>query len=125
MTGGMPHEKRAQDTLILAACAGCSVAGMTAARADVIRVAIVVAENQADYASNAALVPTFEALLKKATDIKAAYSDTDAEKLTIVTTSVWPNEADIKSVTDTADWKAAAAKLKHKIYSVEIFQVVP
>jgi len=102
-----------------------SVAGMTAAKADVIRIAIVAAENQADYANNVALIPTFEALLKKGTDLKAAYFGTDAEKLTFVTTSVWPNEADIKSVTDTADWKAAAAKLKHKTYTVEIFQVVP
>ena len=36
-----------------------------AARADVICVATVVAENQADFASNAALMPTFVGLLKK------------------------------------------------------------
>jgi hypothetical protein len=96
-----------------------------AARADVIRVATVVAENQADFASNAALVPTFVELLKKSPAIKATYSGTDAAKLTIVTTSVWAQESDIKSVTDSAEWKATAGKLKYKTYNAEILQVVP
>jgi hypothetical protein len=113
-----------RNTLTLAVLGFCAVAGATTVKADVIRVALVVAENQADYANNAALVPTFVALLKKG-GIKAAYSGTDAAKLTIATTSVWANEADIKSVTDTADWKAAAGKLKYKTYSSEVFQVVP
>ena len=85
----------------------------------------MVAENQADYANNAALVPGFVAMLKKATAVKATWSGTDAAKMTIVTTSVWPQESDIKSLTDTADWKAAAGKLKYKTYTAEIFQVVP
>jgi hypothetical protein len=96
-----------------------------AARADVIRVATVVAENQADYANNAALVPAFEAMLKKAPAVKATASGTDAAKLTIVTTSVWAQESDIKSATDTAEWKATAGKLKYKTYTAEIFQLVP
>ncbi len=98
---------------------------VAAARADVIRVATVVAENQADFANNAALVPTFAGLLKKAPAVKATWSGTDAAKLTIITTSVWAQESDIKSLTDTADWKAAAGKLKYKTYTAEIFQVVP
>jgi hypothetical protein len=105
---------------------GCyCVAGAPAAKADVIRIATVVAENQADYANNAALVPAFVALLKKASVVKATYSGIDAGKLTITTTSVWPTAADIKTVTDTADWKAAAGKLKYKTYTAEVFEVVP
>ena len=100
-------------------------AGAPAANADVVRVATVVAENQADVDNNAALVPTFVALLKKAPVVKASYSGTDAGKLTIVTTSVWGAESDIKSVTDTAEWKAAAGKLKYKTYTAEVLQVVP
>ena len=65
------------------------------------------------------------ALLKKGTGVKATWSGIDAAKLTIVTTSVWPEESDIKSATDTAEWKATAAKLKYKTYTPEIFQVVP
>jgi hypothetical protein len=95
-----------------------------AARADVIRVATVVAENPTDFANNVALVPTFAGLLKKAPAIKATFSGTDEAKLTIVTTSVWAQESDIKSVTDTPEWKAAAGKLKYKTYTAEIFQVV-
>jgi len=113
-------------TVATAAAIGCCCAlGAPAARADVIRIATVVAENQTDYANNAALVPTFVALLKKGSAVKASYSGTDAGKLTITTTSVWPTEADIKSVTDTADWKAAAGKLKYKTYTAEVFEVVP
>ncbi len=113
-------------SVLTATALGCyCVAGIPAAKADVIRIATVVAENQADYANNAALVPTFVAMLKKASAVKATYSGTDAGKLTITTTSVWPTEADIKSVTDTADWKAAAGKLKYKTYTAELFEVVP
>nr|WP_294531325.1 hypothetical protein [uncultured Rhodopila sp.] len=100
-------------------------AGAPAAHADVIRVATVVAENEADFTANAALVPTFVALLKKAPAVKASFSGTDAGKLTIVTTSVWPEESAIKSVTDTAEWKAAAGKLKYKTYTAEVLQLVP
>jgi hypothetical protein len=113
-------------SVLTAAALGCyCVAAAPAARADVIRIATVVAENPADYEANAALVPAFVALLKKAPVVKATYSGTDAGKLTITTTSVWPSAADIKSVTDTADWKAAAGKLKYKTYTAEVFEVVP
>src|SRR5208283_267510 len=43
-----------------------TVAGLAAAKADVIRIAIVVAGSDADYKNNVALLPTFEELLKKA-----------------------------------------------------------
>ena|SRR5271166_1663209 len=84
-----------RNTLILAAFACCSIAGMTAANADVLRIATVVAANQADYDNNVALIPTLAALLNKGTGIKSVYFGTDAAKLTLVTTSVWPSEADI------------------------------
>jgi hypothetical protein len=109
--------------LAAAAFVLCAAAGLTAAKADVIRVALVVADKQADYDSNVALAPTFDALLKKAAGVKTAYVGTDAGKLTIMSSSVWPDEAAIKALTDSADWKAAAGKLKYKTYTVEIFQI--
>jgi len=109
--------------LLAAAVALGSFGGLTAAKADVIRVAVVVADNQADYDNNAALLPTFAALLKKGA--KAVYVGSDAAKMTITTTSVWASEADIAAVTGTDDWKAAAGKLKAKTYVPEVFQLVP
>jgi hypothetical protein len=114
-----------RNCLAPAALICCTLAGATTAKADIIRIALVVADNQADYANNAALVPTFAALLKKSPAIKATHSGTDAAKLTITTTSVWASEADLKSVTDTAEWKATAGKLKYKTYNAEVFEVVP
>lgn len=101
------------------------IAGLTPAKADVFRTAIAVAENQADYENNVALLPTFAELLKKGTGVKAVYAGTDAAKLTVTTTSVWANEADVASVTGTAEWKAAAAKIKAKSYAGEVFQLIP
>jgi hypothetical protein len=110
-------------TLILAGIAVCSAAVAPTARADVIRIAVVVAESKADYDNNAALVPTFAALLKKGA--KAVYAGTDAAKMSITTTSVWSNEAAIAAVVGGDDWKAAAAKLKGKPYTAEVFEIVP
>ena len=110
--------------MTLAAFGVCTAAGLTAAKADVMLVATVVAENQADYDNNAALVPAFAKMLQKG-PVKATYSGVDSAKHTIITTSVWANEADIKKVTDTAEWKAAAGKLKYKAYTAEVFQVSP
>jgi len=98
--------------------------GITSARADVLRVAIVTADSAADYASNAALLPTFAALLTKGGG-KDVIAGTDAAKMTIVSSSVWPSEAAVMAVTGSADWKAEAAKLKSKSYVIEIFQVTP
>ncbi|MGD0102441.1 MAG: hypothetical protein ABSC06_00210 [Rhodopila sp.] len=103
----------------------CTIAGHTAAQAEVIRVAVVVADNAADYANNAALLPTFAALLRKGTGVKDVYVGSDAAKMTIATTSVWANESDIASVTGSAEWKAAAGKLKSKPYTPEVFQITP
>ncbi|MFL5251785.1 MAG: hypothetical protein ACJ8AI_02635 [Rhodopila sp.] len=113
-----------KQAVTLAAFGVCTIAGLAVAKADVIRVALVVAENQADYENNVALVPTFANLLKKG-PVKATYSGTDPAKHTIVTTSVWASEADIKTVTDTSEWKASAGKLKYKAYTAEVFQVAP
>jgi len=101
-----------------------TVASLTAAKADVLRVAIVVADSAADYSSNAATAPTFVAMLKKggATNVTAG---TDEAKMTVVTTSVWPSEAALTAVTGSAEWKAEAAKLKAKSYVIEVFQIAP
>ncbi len=100
-------------------------AGLTAAKADVIRIFIAVAANAADHEDNAALLPTGAALLKKGTGNKAVYVGTDAAKMTVSTISVWANEADISTVTNSADWKAMSAKHKYKTVTVQVFQMVP
>ena len=109
---------------ILAGAAAFCVAGATAARADVIRVAIVMADSAADNAANAAMIPAFTAMLTKG-GAKDVMGGTDAGKMAIVTTSVWPNEAAIAAVTGSADWKAEAAKLKAKSYVINVFELTP
>ena len=84
---------------------------------------MVVADSQADYDNNAALLDTFSALLKKG-NAKAVYVGSDPGKMTITTTSVWANEGDVSALTGSADWKAAAGKLKAKTYNSEVFQLV-
>jgi len=103
----------------------CTIAAHTAAKADVLRIAVVVADSAADYANNAALLPTFAALLKKGAGVKEVYVGTDAAKMTIATTSVWANESDIAAVTGSAEWKAAAGKLKSKPFTPEVLQITP
>jgi hypothetical protein len=114
-----------RNVLIAGAFALCTLAGITAADAEVLRIAVVVADNAADYANNAALAPTFAALLKKGTGVKDVHVGTDAAKMSIASSSVWANEADISSVTGTADWKAAVGKLKSKPFTPEVFQIAP
>jgi hypothetical protein len=111
--------------LTAAAFAVCAVAGMTAAKADVIRVAIVTADSQGDYAANAALVPGFEALLKKGAGNKAVYAGTDPAKMSITTTSVFATAAQATDATSSPEWKAEAAKLKAKSYVIELFDLTP
>jgi hypothetical protein len=100
-------------------------ASLTSANADVIRIAVVSADSKADFDNNAALVATFEALLRKGAGVKGVYAGTDAEKMSITTTSVWGSASDVAAVTDSADWKAAAGKLKAKTYTTEIFELAP
>jgi hypothetical protein len=111
--------------LTASAFALCAAAGMTSAKADVIRVAIVVADSQADYTANAALVPAFEALLKKGAGNKAVYAGTDASKMSITTTSVFGTAAQATDATSSPEWKAEAAKLKAKSYVIEVFELTP
>jgi len=85
---------------------------------------IVVAETPADYASNVQLVPTFGAILRKVAGVKDVHMGLDADNLAITSSSVWPDAASMRSVTDTAEWKATAAKLKSKPLTVQIFQIV-
>ena len=117
--------KPTSSILIASAVALCMAGSLTAAKADVLRIAIVPADNEADYANNAALAPTFEALLKKGKGVKDVHVGVDAAKFTIASSSVWANADDIKSVTDTAEWKATVGKLKAKPFTPEVFQIAP
>jgi hypothetical protein len=117
--------KTASSILTASAVALCMVGSLPAARADVLRIAVVVADNEADYANNAALAPTFEALLKKGTGVKDVHVGVDPAKMTIASSSVWPNADDIRSVTDTSEWKATVGKLKAKPFTPEVFQITP
>jgi hypothetical protein len=82
-----------RNILIAAALAFCT-ASVTAARADVVRIALSAAASQADYDSNAPISPAAEELLKKAKGLKAIYMINDAAKMTRGSVSVWDNEAD-------------------------------
>jgi len=113
-----------RSVLTVGALALSTAAGLTAAKADVVRVAIVMADSAADYAANAAMAPTFVAMLKKG-GAKDVVGGTDEAKMAIMTTSVWPDEAAITAVTGSADWKAEAAKLKAKSYVIEVFKIAP
>jgi hypothetical protein len=101
----------------------CTAIGLTAAKADVLRVVVVVAESEADYANNAALLPTIVELMKKG-GVKVVYAGTDATKMSTTTSSVWASEADIVAVTGSADWKVVVAKLKSKPITPEVFQLL-
>ena len=90
----------------------CTIAGLTAAKADVVRIAIVTADNQADFDKNNAMSETAKALLMKGNGVKAVYILADPAKLTVASVSVWPSEADIHSVTDSAEWKSSQRYLK-------------
>lgn len=109
-----------RDALLAGAFTLCSI---TAVQAEVLRIAVVVAENQADYTNNAALVPTFDALLKKGTGVKDVHVGMDPTHMSIASSSVWPNAEAIKTVTDSAEWKATVAKLKSKPFTPEILQL--
>jgi hypothetical protein len=106
----------------LAAAVG--MAAVSIARADVLRVAIVEADNDADFAGNVALLPTFADLLKKG-GAKNITVGSDAEHKTIATSSLWGSAADLAKVTGSDDWKAAAGKLKRKSYTTGVYQVAP
>jgi hypothetical protein len=107
---------------ILAGAAVFCIAGVDSARADVLRVAIVMADSAADNTANAALLPSFTSLLTKG-GAKDVMGGTDAGKMAIVTTSVFPSEAAIAAVTGSDAWKAEAAKLKAKSYVINVFQL--
>ncbi|HKM65123.1 MAG TPA: hypothetical protein VJY39_21805 [Acidisphaera sp.] len=44
--------------------------------------------------------------------------------MTIASSSVFASAADATAATSSADWKAAASKIKSSSYSVEVFQIV-
>jgi hypothetical protein len=106
----------------LAATLGAAAASI--ARADVLRIAIVEADNAADYASNVALLPAFADLLKKG-GAKDVVVGSDADHNAISTSSVWASAEDLAKLTGSDAWKATAGKLKRKSYTTEVFQVAP
>ena len=113
-----------KSALLVGFALGLGTLSFSAASADVLRVAIVEAENDADYAGNVALLPTFVDLMKKG-GAKSVTVGSDAAKKSIGTSSVWGSAADIAKLTGSDDWKAAAGKLKRKSYTAEVFEVAP
>lgn len=105
----------------LATVSGFGV-GLSAANADVLRIAIVVADNQADYDNNVKTLPTFGELLKKG-GAKSVLVGMDPAKMSITSSSVWGSADDAAKATSTDDWKAAAGKLKYKAYTAEVFEL--
>ena len=113
-----------KSALIVGCAAAVGTAAITVARADVMRIAIVEADNEDDFRSNAAMLPTFADLLKKG-GAKAVTVGADAEHKSIATSSVWGSAAELAKVTGSDEWKAAAGKLKRKSYTTEVFEVAP
>ncbi len=113
-----------KSALALGIAAAVGAMTLSLARADILRVAIVEAENDADFKSNAALLPTLAELLKKG-GAKSVTVGTDAEHKAIGTSTVWASPADLAKVTGSDAWKAEAAKLKRKAYTAEVFEVAP
>jgi hypothetical protein len=112
-----------RNILIAGAFAFCAAASLTAAKADVVRIALVVAGSQADYDSNASISPVAQELLKKGKGVKTIYMINDPAKLTRGSVSVWDNEADATTATSTAEWKALMGKMKSKSYTIEILEI--
>jgi len=54
----------------------------------------------------------------------AVLAGSDDAKMTIASSSVFASAADATAATSSADWKAAASKIKSSSYSVEVFQIV-
>jgi hypothetical protein len=107
------------------ALAGAMEMSVATVNADVLRIAVVSADNKADYDNNVALLPGFAALLKKGSGVKGVFVGADPDKMSITTSSAWGSATDVSAVTDSADWKALAAKLKAKTYTTEVFEIVP
>ena len=101
------------------------LAGLNSARADVMRIAVVIADNAADYKANAALLPAFVKMLKAGAGVKEVSSGTDAANNAIMSTSVFPNAAAVSAVTGSERGKAQAAKLKAKSYTINVFDLAP
>ncbi len=113
-----------KSALALGVAAVVGTAALSVAKADILRVAIVEADNDADFNSNAALLPTLADILKKG-GAKSVTVGTDAEHKAIATSTVWASAADLAKVTGSDDWKAEAGKLKRKSYTTEVFTVAP
>ncbi|RBP09068.1 hypothetical protein DFR50_12337 [Roseiarcus fermentans] len=113
-----------KSALLLGFAAVLGTASLSAARADVLRVAVVEAASDEDFKSNVALLPAFADLLKKG-GAKSVTVGSDGEHKSIATASVWGSAADLAKLTGSDDWKATAGKLKRKSYTTEVFEVAP
>ena len=113
-----------KSALMLGFAAAVGLAAPTVVRADILRVAVVEAESDADYTNNVALLPALADILKKG-GAKSVTVGTDAEHKSIATSTVWASAADLAKVAGSDEWKAEAGKLKRKSYTTEVFQVAP
>jgi len=113
-----------KSAIALGFAASVGLATLSVAKADILRVAIVEAESDADFQNNVALLSGFVDLMKKG-GAKSVTVGSDAEHKSIGTSSVWGSPADLAKVTGSDDWKAQAGKLKRKSYTTEVFQVAP
>ena len=111
--------KSALRGLLIGSFAVCAAA--TAAQADVLRLAIVIAPDQAGYESNVTMTATFLDLYKKvgATSCTVGH---DPTHLAIASSCVFANEAAITAATGSPEWAAANAKLKVQTRIIELLQ---
>jgi len=98
-----------------------AVCAVTAAQAEVLRLAIVIAPDQAGCESNVTMTSTFEDLYKKAGATSCTVGH-DATHLAIASSCVFANEAAIAAVTGSPEWAAANAKLKIQTRIIELLQ---
>jgi hypothetical protein len=111
-------------SLLVALALACAA---TAASADIIRVTVVQAANQDDFAFNDKITTdAVLGLIKKSNGGRAAYAYRDAKMMITGSVSLWPDEATAKSVMETPEWKAQVSeKLKiaqdGKAFTVQVF----
>ena len=117
------EELSMQKTLAALLIAGSlAVPGALAtAKADVLRLAIVIAPDQAAYENNVGLTSTYEELYKKGGGTSCTVGS-DPTHLAIASSCLFPNEAAIAAMTALPEWKAAYAKLKPQMVIIEVLQ---
>jgi hypothetical protein len=97
--------------------AGLLAATSLAARADVMRIVVIVAADQADYDADLKEQHNAIDLMKKG-DLKTGYVVADPAKLTVGTVSIWESEDKFDAVADTDPCKALIGWLKYSTRNV-------